>query len=227
MGRTFVTFEEASKLLKCTKRTVQNYVKRGLLRREYDEGVVLLREDVERLAQQNGVGLPALNNRTLLELLSRIRALEMQMAVVKKMHGAADVEPLRPEPEYALRLASEMEHYAKCELFIFAEVQLWASLFSRMDEMTFELMRQAGVKKDFWKDLFQLCLNLISYAFNKPEFMRLAMELEEDRKRLRSTILMWAELGHIQVSNNLQKVLGDAKTDLLGRLKANGPPSMG
>lgn len=229
MGRTFVTFEEAASVLKCSKRTVHTYVKKGLLRKDLEAGeVVLRREDVEQLAEQNGSQLPALNNRTMLELLSRIKNLEMKVAVFQKMHGIEDRPPLRPSPEEAEKLVSNASWYLLKKEFTSAEVELWISLFMRMDEVTFHLMKKAGVRADFWKDFFELCLHLMDFVSDPKKckdsrtWLQQHTELNECRKSLRSLILMWVELGPERATKGLHKYLGGGKEDLLLRL---APPN--
>lgn len=225
MGRTFVTFEEASKLLKCSKRTVHTYVKKGLLRRELnDREVVLLREDVEQLAEDGGVRLPPINNRTLLELLSRLSTLEMQMSVFKKMYGIELAPPLRPDPLEAEKLVENAKFYLQKKEFTSQEVELWASMFRRMDEVTFQNIEKALERKDFWKTFFELCLHLMDYASdpkrNKQSRIWLAhhLELNESRKGLRNLILMWVELKHERFNQDVRKYLGGGMDDLMTRL---------
>lgn len=225
MGRTFVTFEEAASLLKCSKRTVHTYVKKGLLRKDLDAGeVVLRREDVEQLADENGSQLPAMNNRTLLELLGRLKGLEMKVAVFQKMHGIEDHPPLRPTEDEAQKLVANAQWYLQKKEFTSPEIQLWVSMFQRMDELTFHLIKKAGAKPDFWKDFFELCLHLMEFVSDPKKckdsrtWLSHHMELNECRKSLRTLILMWVELGPEKATKSLQRYLGGGKEDLLLRL---------
>lgn len=225
MGRTFVTFEDAARLLKCSKRTVHNYVKKGLLRREYSEGtVVLCQEDIEQLADEFGSQLPALNNRTLLEILGRLKSMEVQLAVFKKMHGIEEHPPLRPDPEEALKLVGNAQWYLEKKVFTSPELDLWVSLFQRMDELTFDLIRRAGARNDFWQDFFNLCLHLMDFTSDPSKckgsriWVRHHLELNECRKSLRSLVLMWVELGHGKATDALRRHLGGGKDDLVRRL---------
>lgn len=228
MGRTFVTFEDAAKLLKCSKRTVHNYVKKGLLRKDVQEGEVVLRgEDVEQLAEGLGSNLPALNNRTLLELLGRLKTLEMKVSVFQKMHGIEDHPPLRPSVEEALKLVGQAEWYLQKKEFTFPEVGLWVSLFQRMDELTFQMIREAGAKASFWKDFFDLCLHLMEFVSNPKKcretrtWLAHHLELNECRKALRTLILMWVELNRESSTKAVHKYLSGGKEDLARRLGGN------
>lgn len=225
MGRTFMTFEDAARLLKCTRRTVYNYVKKGLLRREYEQGaVVLCREDVEQLSDEMGAQLPALSNRTLLEIMGRLSTLEVQMSVFKKMHGIEEHPPLRPEAEEASKLVANAQWYLEKKTFTSPEVDLWVSLFQRMDELTFDLIRRSGAQNDFWQDFFNLCLHLMDFVSDPKRcrgsrtWIRHHMELNECRKSLRTLVLMWVELGHGKASKTIRRHLGGGKDDLVRRL---------
>jgi DNA-binding transcriptional MerR regulator len=228
MGRTFVTFEDAAKLLKCSKRTVHNYVKKGLLRKDVEDGeVVLRREDVEQLADGLGSNLPALTNRTLLELLGRLKTLEMKVAVFQKMHGIEEHQPLRPSPEEALKLVGMAEWYLQKKDFTSPEIQLWVSTFQRMDELTFQMIRDSGAKTDFWRDLFDLCLHLMDFVSNPKKcketrtWLAHHLELNECRKSLRTLILMWVELNRESSIKAVHRYLSGGKEDLARRLAGN------
>jgi len=225
MGRTFVTFEDAAKLLKCSKRTVHNYVKKGRLRKDVEDGeVVLRREDVEQLAEGLGSDLPALNNRTLLELLGRIKTLEMKVSVFQKIHGIEEHPPLRPGTDEALKLVSNAEWYLQKKDITSPEIGLWVSLFQRMDELTFQMIHRAGAKPEFWKTLFDLCLYLMDFVSNPRRcketrtWLAHHLELNECRKSLRSIILLWVELTRESHTKGLHKYLGGGKEDLARRL---------
>lgn len=228
MGRTFVTFEEAAVLMKCTKRTVHNYVKRGRLRREIDDGVVVLRrEDVEQLMDEEGSELPALNNRVLLELLSRVKTLEMQVSVFRKMNSIEELSPLRPNEDEALKILGNVRLYLQKTKLVHQEITLWVSLFRRMDEVTFELFRKAGAPEDFWQDIFNLCVRLIEFVSDPKKcqdsrvWLEYHLELNECRKNLRSIVLMWVEMGRGKATPTLRKYLDGGRDDLVRRLTSH------
>lgn len=224
MGRTF-TFAEAAKLLKRSVRTIHTYVERGYIRREYEgDKVVLCRDDVEQLASEQGLNLPALNNKTLTDIQGRLRTLETQMAVVKKIYGIDVRDPLRPSPDLALGLQRAVECALKEKYFEPEEVNLWISQFLRMDEVTFELFRKAGVPADGWQAVFGLCMHLIEFTAdpNKSRDSRAwsqyHLELAECLKHLRSIILVWIESGKGAATTALRRHLGGGKDDLVRRL---------
>ncbi len=225
MGRTFVTFEEAAKILNCTKRTVHNFVRRGQLRREYElDSVVLSRADVEALAEERGSGLPALNNRTLKELMSRLSNVEMQLSVFRKMHGLSERQWFRPSDVEAQSLHSMAKHFLTKNSFSTQEIGLWAGTFNRFDELSFDLMKQALGSDTFWKDFFDLCLKLMEFVSNPKrgkqlrELSRLDLELSLGLKNMRGIILTWIELGHGKTTTQLMKSLGTGKDDVVRRL---------
>ncbi len=228
MGRTIVTLEEAAKMLQCTKRTIHNHIKRGLLRRTYQNDKVMLFEDeVKQIMYEDGTSLPPLNNRTLLEILAKLRELEIQMAVFKKMNGIETAPPLRPNEKEAKDLLSNVRRYLKKERFEFEEVSLWVSLFMRMDEITFQTFLDSKLPDDFWQDIFNLCLHLIQYVSRlqstpSVNWYGLYLELNECKKNLRSLILLWIEIGKGRTSASFRKALGTEKDELISRLLSSG-----
>lgn len=235
MGRTFVTFAEAAQMLKRSVRTIHTYVDKGLIRREYRstlEGteVVLSRADVEQLTSEQGANLPALNNKTLVDIQGRLRSMEMKMAVFQKMNGIEDREPLRPTPELALGLIEAAKQALCVTTFQSEEVHLWVDQFLRMDEVTFELFRKAGASPDAWQPIFNLCLHLMEFASDPKRckdsriWSQYHMELTECLKRLRSIILVWIESGKGAASTTLRQHLGRGKDDLVRRLTS--PPAI-
>ncbi len=225
MGRTFVTFKEAAEILKCTERSVHNYVKRGQLRREYESGLVVLsREDVEVLRDELGAGMPSLNNRTLKQLMSRLSNVEMQLSVFKKMHGISDRQWLRPTAVEGSNLHQMAKHFVTMKVFTTQHIDLWASTFNRLDELSFDLLKEATGSDVFWKDFFDLCIKLQDFVSNPEkskglrERTRLDLELSLGLKNMRSIILTWIELGHGKTTTQLLKSLGTGKDDLVRRL---------
>lgn len=225
MGRTFVTFGEAAELLKCTVRSVHNFVRRGQLRREFEHGsVVLSRADVEAFAEERGNGLPALNNHTLKILMSRLSNVEMQLSVFKKMHGISDRQWLRPTVVEGENLHSMAKHFLLMDSFTTQHIDLWAGTFNRFDELTFDLLKKATNSEVFWKDFFDLCLKLLDFVSDTSrskglrERSRLDLELSLGLKNMRSIILTWIELGHGSNTTQLLKSLGTSKDDVVRRL---------
>lgn len=223
MGRTFVTFEEASVLLKCTKRTVQNFVKRGQLRRAYVEGsVVLHRDEVEQLVEERGSNLPALNNKTLLECLSRIKVLETKVAVFQKITGVEEAPPLRPEGPEALKFLENLDYYLNQSSYQREVIDFWSGLFRRIDETTLDLLRTTSGRDDSWKKLFDLCLRLLDFCASSKTLTSAQkyqhfIDLSESKKRLRDVCLVWVELRGSS-TQYLRKALGAGKDDLVQRL---------
>lgn len=229
MGRVFYSFDEAATRLGKSKRTIHNYVKKGLLRRVVEDGdVVLHREEVDQLADELGTDAPAMNRKTFLELVGRIRRLEEQMSVFRKMYGIEDRPPLRPDVEEARRLHDNVVEALLKKTYLEPEIELWVSVFSRMDEVTFDLMMKAGLTTSFWIPFFRLCLAMMDFisdpskSGSNPRWFKLHMELDECRKKLRATALMWVEMGRGTVPEGILKQLGTGKDDLMRRLRGHG-----
>lgn len=225
MGRVFCTFEEAAERLKRSKRTIHTYVKKGILRRTLDNGrVLLLVEEVEQLAQDEGTDTPALNRKTLLELMARVRHLEEVTAVFRKMYGIDDRLPLRPEGDEAYSLHALASNMLEQKKFSLEEVDLWISTLSRMDEVTFDLMVKTGLQDTCWQPFFKLCIALMDFVSDpkrygsKPGWHQRHMELDECRKKLRDTAIIWTEMGRGVTPLKLIQDLDSSKEDLLRRL---------
>lgn len=225
MGRDFVAIKEAAQILKRSSRTVHTYIDRGFLRREYEDGkVVLRRADVEQLASEHGANLPALNNKTLVDLQARIRSLETQVAVFRKMTGFEERDPLRPAPELALGIIEAAKGALAETAYGSEEVHLWVDLFQRMDEATFEIFKTAGASPDCWQPVFNLCVRLIEYVADpkRCKDSRIWIQYHEDLtqclRRLRSIILVWVESGKGEATAALRRHLGTGRDDLVRRL---------
>lgn len=225
MGRDFVTFVEAAELLNCTKRSVHNFVNRGQLRRHLEAGkVLLLRSEVESLAEERGTELPALNNRTLLEILSRLKNLELKVAVFQKMRGIDLPPPVRPTREEAFKLIEQVKYYLQRETFDSAEVDYWVALLSRLDEVSFDLIQRETGQDDFWQHFFNMCILLTDYVSDPKKarkagnWVRHTLELHEVMKNLRALCLIWVEPGRGRATTALKRHLRTGKDDLVHRL---------
>lgn len=226
MGRVFYTYEEAARRLGRSSRTIHNYVKKGLLRRAVDNGnVVLHREDVDQLAEEVGADLPAMNRKAFLELHARVRKLEEGMAVMRKMYGIEDRPPLRPSVDEARQLYQNAEEAMVKKTYHTAEIELWVGVFSRIDEITFDLMSKAGLPSSCWMPFFKTCMEMMDYVSDpnrsgaNPKWLQQHTELDECRKRLRSTVLMWVEMGKGSVGLEVVRQLGTGRDDLMMRLR--------
>jgi hypothetical protein len=226
MGSDFCTFEEAATRLCRSKRMIHNYVKKGLIRRKLEKDSVLLyREDVEQLAVELGSDMPAMTRQTFFQLMNRVRKLEEDTAVFKRMWDVQD-RPLRPSNEEAIGLFNAATQAAKCKEWKYEELETWASMFDRMDEVFFDTVAKATVLSKPWNVFYNLCLNMMGFASEKnrekPDLQAqiLHKKLDEGRKKMRSTVLMWIEAGRGTVPEAVFRQLNNDQDDLLRRLTA-------
>lgn len=125
---SFYTFKEAANRLNRSTRTIHNYIKRGFLRRDTFNGdVVLNRADVDALAEDAGVDVPAMTRKSFIELQHRTRKLEDQMRTVLHILEIRD-DRIHPSPEQAsafFRAATEA--MIRKGSWTVQEVEMWAA----------------------------------------------------------------------------------------------------
>lgn len=201
MGSEFYTLDEAANRLSRTKRMVQLYIKKGLLTRKLRDGkVVLLKSEVEQLAIDLGTDLPPLNRQTIIQLFNRVQKLENDMALMKIIWDIKD-HPLRPSEAEASGLYRASAAALAASTWSIKEIEMWAGIFLQMDELALESICKATALQKAWEPFFNLCLRLMDFVskLNKKqpslEAQALEKKLEEGRKKLRGTILMWIEMG--------------------------------
>lgn len=226
MGSEFCSFLEAANALGRSKRSVHNYIKRGFLKRYHQDGeVVLSRKEVEELAVASGQNMPPFTKANFFHLVSRVQKLEQDMVVVRK---ALDIrsDPLRPNPDTAkgfyvacrAALASDQPHE-------FKEILMWSELMPRMDEVTFETMAEASGDKNPWYPFYRLSVKLLGQVSKEETFntnlelQTLHKILDESRKKLRETGILWVELGKTYIQDLLTPTPSGGRTGVLQKLQ--------
>jgi hypothetical protein len=220
MGSGNYTIAEAANRLRRSKRQVHNYMNDGFLTRIVENGAVfLLREDVELLAVDLGTDMPALNRKTFFQLSAKVKRLEEEMTAVKHILEIRDA-PLRPSPEEARGL-----HAAACESLSrrnweVYEIQLWAQQFEKLDEVALDLVSNVVQQQKPWLPFYELCLELMKSVSPKAglESAALHRRLDEGRKKMRSTILMWIEMGRGTVPDNVFRLVDSGKESVLRKV---------
>jgi hypothetical protein len=211
--------------LNVTTRTVRNYVRDGLLKQYVvNNRAVYDRSEVEQLAIDQGSDVPALTRKTVFALVARIQKLEQDMEVMRRALAIQNA-PLRPTNTEALELYQAASLSLGCRKWHLDEMKMWSTVFDRLDEPALQLIGSAAVLDKPWETFFQLCLAQINYISQLPgfatnlELQMLHKQLDEGRKKLRSSILIWIELhrGQSQVQDTLQ-VLEKGTNTLLRRL---------
>lgn len=229
MGSSYCTFEEAASRLKRSKRSVHLYVAQGRIRREAvpGGGVHLHRDDVEQLAVELGTDLPALNRKTFFSLIGRVQKLEKDNEVMRRMLGVGHV-PLAPSPTEAAGLYRRAADALAAGKWVEEEVRLWASLFPRLGEAVFAAVAEAVSVPSPWAVFLDLCQSMAATLSKSPGYetslqsQQLAVDLEEGRRSLRSSAVIWIEMGRGTVPPSIASAVDGEKDGLLRRLSVKG-----
>lgn len=224
MGSAFYTFTEAANRLNRHKRSLHNYIKKGLLRREIINGeVVLNREDVDQLAIDSGVDVPSMNRKSFIELQQRVRKLEEQMKTVTHILEIRD-DQLRPNEKQAsdfFRAANDS--LGRKGSWSFDEVEWWSKYLERMDEGFIQAVCKVELNNQAWAPFFRLCMDMSEYSlaqFQKSpdiKWQAVYQKLDVSKKKLRAAVVVWVELNRGQTSAVLD-ALDDPKSTLFRRL---------
>jgi excisionase family DNA binding protein len=201
MGSDFVSIAEAAKTLKRSKRTVVSYLKNGLLHRERVGRKTLIPvADVESLLVELGVDLPAMNRKTFYQLVARVQRLEMTSAVLQRATGIG-ASPLRPSKDEALGLYEAAQRALGTEIWRTDELDLWADMYEKMDEVFFDIVGSYIAVTDAWRPFYTLCVAQARRVSQHQGFEKdLHLQQLHDRLRLsmkmmRGVVLAWVELG--------------------------------
>lgn len=223
MGR-HLSFDAAATRLKCSRRTVHNYIKKGLLTKRFENGkVVIPADEVEQLAVSSGTDLPALNRQTFFALSAKVRKLEEIVAVLQRALDIRDT-PLRPSKETGLGLLAAANKALTAPAWVDKELEMWATHFDRFDEVTWDIISEAAVSKTVYESFLALCIAQIRYVSRKKGFdtnldlQLLHKKLEMGLKRLRESLQTWIVLQQGRTPKALLEGLDTEKGALFRRL---------
>lgn len=224
MGSSFYTFQEAANRLGCSKRSIHNYVKKGYLRKvQHNDNIVLMRDDVEQLAVSTGVDMPAFNRKNFYMLLSRVQKLEEDMGLCRKILEIRD-SPLRPSKEEGIQLQAAASKALAVHHWTEPEIEMWASVFERFDEVSLQMLSEGLTQSHPYEVFFKLCIEQMKRVSTEPNFQTnleaqlIHKRLDEGRKRMRATILMWLQIGHGVVPTAVVEKLESEKAALFKRV---------
>ncbi len=225
MGSGFLTYAEAANRLGRSKRSIHNYVKLGYLKSIVQAGSkVVFEEDVGQLAIETGVGQPAMNRKSFFQMQCRIQKLENEMTAVKHILEIRD-EPLRPPDAEIRTLHMASMAYLAVGKWDAVTIDSWAGLFERMDEGFLEKLVVVTQDSKAWVPIFDFCLKLMEFSNNQVpnslEWQARFKKLDEGRKRLRGTIILWTEMGRGTASEAILSTLDSPKEGLLRRLSSS------
>lgn len=201
MGRDFYSIDEAARRLGKSKRTVYNYIDKGFLAKESSgEEKGVRKTDVEQLAIDLGSDAPAMNRANWFQMNARLERMEREMLVVKRILEIRGM-PLRPDAAGARGLFAAATESLARGCWSVEEMELWSKQFDAFDETTLRSIAAAMKNTEAWQPFFNLCVNMMERAealqAAKPtlEGQALVQRLDEGRKKLRGTVLMWLSAG--------------------------------
>ena len=225
MGSLFYTFTEAANRLGCSKRTIHNYVKHGYVRKSLQDGqVVLYREEVEQLANESGVDLPPFNRKNFSILMRKVLKLEQDMALCRRILEIRD-DPLRPTADEAKMLHAAASRALAVGAWQDEEIETWATgVFDRLDEVSLDMLKESLGLEHPYDVFFKLCLAQMRIVSTKEDFRNslplqiLHKKLDEGRKKMRATLLMWHQVSKTPVSDSLLQKFESEKGTLFKKL---------
>jgi excisionase family DNA binding protein len=201
MGSEYFTLDEAATRLKCCRKTIQNYIKKGFLTpQRQGKSVLIPVKDVEQLATDMGSDTPALNRQSWFRLWARVEKLENEMMAVKHILDIR-TDPLRATPEELRGLHMMASQYLSQKTWRIEEMQLWAKQFEKMDEVFLKGVSEATENHKAWQPFFRLCVEMQRQVLEDTkktpsrDLETLFLQLDEGRKKLRGTILTWIDSG--------------------------------
>jgi hypothetical protein len=115
-------------------------------------------------------------------------------------------------------------HAAACEALArgsweVGEIHLWAQQFERMDEIALDAVRDAINEPKPWLVFYELCLAIMKTVPPSAgiESAALHRKLDEGRKKMRATVVMWIEMGRGSVADNVFRLVDSGKESVLRR----------
>jgi len=233
MGSGFYSFEEASKRLGRSTRSLHDYVKKGFLKKRLEDGhPVLDREDVDLMAVDMGIDAPSMNRKTFLQMQTLLEKTVNEVRALKHALGLRDVSPLRPNHTTCDGLISACRTYLyidkRDECWTPALVDQWVDLFERMDEETLNSFSKASNDPQAWVPFFKFCSEMADFCWEQDKktpslaWQARAGRLETARKHLRGVIVTWVEMGRGTLTSAVLEALGSNKDAILGRIAKAG-----
>lgn len=199
---SMLTKAETAALLEVSPRTVENYVRRGLLRKYKEKNrVVFLHSDVEELRRDRVESItPLVDRRTIADLLRRVRKLEHRVQLSLDLHELHE-DPFDDVEDLQLILALfKAAVDTTTDQYDLDMAKKWASTFPRIDENVLDKMQAASRSVSPGPVLLRLCTGLMKWAKNHESFAsNLEMQKVHSRlsfcqRHLRSSLLILLEM---------------------------------
>lgn len=225
MGSEFCTYKEAAERIGVKQRTIYNYVASGRIRKERKDGKVVLRsEDVEQEAAAHQETMVPFNRRTFMEMRKEIEALKRGFAFIQRQVDTTPINPFRPDKAIAEGFVRDAAFTLGVDRPPLAMVEHWAGLFPRFDEVALTMLVTHTGDREAWAPIFKVCMRLMEYVSIQPEFptslvlQAMHQKLDEGRRVMRGTIVMWAALNRGNVPEFVFRETASQKERLLAKL---------
>jgi hypothetical protein len=226
LGSEFYTIPETANRLGCCQKSVRNYIKKGFLSIQRSNRVTLvLKEDVDQLAIDQGRDAPAMNRENWFRLNARMEKAEHELFTIKHILEIRS-EPLRISPLECKQLYQLSIEYLTKNPWTPEALELWAGYFEKMDDVFLQDLAMANQNQQAWQPFFKLCLAMRRQVeeglAQKPTIplQALFMKLDEGRKKLRGTVLMWVSSGQGTVPEAFLATMEDPKETVARHLGA-------
>jgi excisionase family DNA binding protein len=167
MGSKYLTVDQAAAILGVTKRSIYRYVKRGLLKGEYDgHNTVVLEEDLKQIKKGRHDALSSPVKRDMVTALQvQVQTLQMQMATVMRILNVRYTPLDLTVPEYLslYKSAEEMSTQGWSP----QHEEIWSEYFVRITVEDMEGIETATGDKHPWRPFLRLVTTMHLSPYNR------------------------------------------------------------
>jgi hypothetical protein len=196
------TFDEAAKVIGCSKRSVHNYIKKGFITRVFDttdNTPKVKKDEVILFTGESSTTYPGISKRSFMELSRRVQRAEETLAVMKVILGIGE-RPIRCNEVQAAGFTNACLLNLNNTSWTPEEMDFWANQILLFDEITLGSIAKVGLETAPWVPYFKLISAMYEKSLvdfdTKPSITteKLKVKLEKTKKHLYSMGLIWTEL---------------------------------
>lgn len=215
------TFEEAAKVLNCSKRSINNYIRKGFITRIFDSSdnkYKVSKPETDTFASEATTSYPGLSKRNFMELERRVKRSEESLAVIKHILGIGE-KPIRLDDLSARKFLDACMAARNANQWAVEEIEFWASQLLLFDEVTLESIAKVNTLTAPWVPFFKLSSDMYECAqklFDSTPSLKhegALLKIEKAKKNLFSMGLVWTELN--KDSSKFLMQLGATNADAL------------
>lgn len=169
--------------------------------------------------------MPAFNRKNFYMLMARVQKLEQDMGLCRRILEVRE-SPLRPSKNEALQLVSAATKALVTNYWTDEEIEMWTTIFDRFDETTLECLSEGTATTHPYEVFFKLCLAQMKDVSTREGFQTtlslqlIHKKLDEGRKRLRDTILLWVRISSGSIPEQVMQKMESDKGALFKKLTA-------